>query len=201
MKTRSRRRPTNHVYSSDRPIRTHKEDLLDRSDFAIRLADDIKGWTGRDSLVVALYGRWGCGKTSLKNLILAHLEKGRAKMPIVEFNPWQFSGTGSIASAFFGELGIALGKSDDSADASDRAERLKRYAGRLSVGGTTVEKIGNALALLGIPGSEYIKIAGKGIKQIGSVTEEGSAALLAKFANGSQHRATPRKARLGHSRL
>lgn len=106
-------------------------------------------------------------------------------MPVVEFNPWQFSGTGNIASAFFRELDIVLGKTDTSAEATDRAKRLERYAGRLSVGGTTVEKMGAALALLGIPGSEYVKIAGKGIKQIGSVTQGGSDALRSEVTEPS----------------
>jgi hypothetical protein len=52
-------------FSADRPIRSKSEDLLGRSAFAESLATVVEGWTGNDSLVVALYGPWGIGKTSL----------------------------------------------------------------------------------------------------------------------------------------
>src|SRR5436305_1253981 len=93
-------------YSSDRPIYSKLDDLLDRTAFAARLATDIRSWHGRDSLVVGLYGSWGCGKTSLKNLIVEAIQKRRQKISVLDFNPWQLSGTGTIASAFFKELGI-----------------------------------------------------------------------------------------------
>jgi predicted KAP-like P-loop ATPase len=63
-------RPTN-PFSTDRPILSKSEDLLGRSKFAESLADVIVGWTGNDSLVIALYGTWGIGKSSIKNLMLA----------------------------------------------------------------------------------------------------------------------------------
>ena len=96
----------------------------------------------------------------------------------MEFNPWQFSGTGNIATAFFTELGIAL----DTASAGiagrvERAERLSRYAKRLTLCGSAVEAVGTALTVLGMPGGEITKSAGKKIKQAGTVTQEGSTAL------------------------
>src|SRR5437773_971172 len=98
-------------FSSDRPIDSARHDLLGRSSFAERLAASIRGWSGKDSLVIALYGVWGTGKTSVKNMILEKLRKAAARMTpqIVEFSPWQVSGTGSIVGTFFHELGIALG--------------------------------------------------------------------------------------------
>jgi predicted KAP-like P-loop ATPase len=57
-------------YSSDKPIVSKKEDLLGRAKFAEQLAHDLQAWEGRDSLVVAVYGSWGSGKTSLKNMVL-----------------------------------------------------------------------------------------------------------------------------------
>lgn len=45
-----------HLFSADRPITSRKDDLLGRADFAESLASAIKGWTGNDSLVIALYG-------------------------------------------------------------------------------------------------------------------------------------------------
>jgi len=74
-------RPPN-PFSADRPIRSKSEDLLGRSAFAESLAAVVEGWTGNDSLVVALYGPWGIGKTSIKNMVLENLRRGgRALRP------------------------------------------------------------------------------------------------------------------------
>ena len=59
-----------HLFSADRPIASREEDLLGRSGFAESLASAIKGWTGNDSLIIALYGSWGSGKSSVKNMVL-----------------------------------------------------------------------------------------------------------------------------------
>jgi predicted KAP-like P-loop ATPase len=55
-----------HPFSADRPIRSKKDELLGRADFAVALADAIRGWRQDESLVVALHGRWGAGKSSFK---------------------------------------------------------------------------------------------------------------------------------------
>lgn len=57
----------------DTPINDPEKDLLDRKGFAEQTAKLFKNWKGNDSLVVALYGEWGSGKTSVKNLILDQL--------------------------------------------------------------------------------------------------------------------------------
>jgi len=172
-------------YSADRPINAEKDDLLRRVSFAKTLADDIRAWGGHDSFVIALYGGWGCGKTSLKNLILNYLSKGRAKLPVVEFNPWQFSGTGNIGSAFFTELGIALRGTDKASDSAARGEKLERYAKRLSIGATTVETVGALLSFLSGPAGSLAKAAAGGLKKIADVTKEGGDALKSDTANSS----------------
>ncbi|MDR3404250.1 MAG: P-loop NTPase fold protein [Chthoniobacter sp.] len=164
-------------YSADRPIIKEKDDLLGRAMFARSLANDICAWGGHDSLVIALYGGWGSGKTSLKNLILTHLSKGRTKIAVMEFNPWQFSGTGNIASAFFTELGIALRGIDEGSESAARGEKLERYAKRLSIGGSTAEAIGAVLSLIGVPGGGLAKLAGEQLKKMANVTQEGGEAL------------------------
>jgi hypothetical protein len=83
-------------YSADRPNKPPQLDLLGRDSFAARLADDIRGWQGQDSLVIGLYGSWGCGKTSLKERVLSHLRDRDPDYPILDFNPWQLSGSGNL---------------------------------------------------------------------------------------------------------
>jgi predicted KAP-like P-loop ATPase len=95
-KTKSGRKE--HWFSSDRPIETARADALGRSGFSARLAQSIGAWDGRDSLVIALHGGWGTGKTSVKNMVLEKLRGSPAKCPeVVEFSPWQVSGTGTLA--------------------------------------------------------------------------------------------------------
>lgn len=88
----------------DDPIQTRVEDLLQRTDLATKLALDIQNQPGaRDSgFVVGVMGPWGCGKTSLLNLICEQLH--RDKVPTIRFNPWIFSGTERLVSHFFLEI-------------------------------------------------------------------------------------------------
>ena len=61
--------------SADRPISSFSEDLLDRKPFADALANAFIQWHGEDSLVAALYGPWGSGKSSVKNMILEMIRR------------------------------------------------------------------------------------------------------------------------------
>ena len=126
-------RPPN-PFSADRPIRLKSEDLLGRSKFAESLAEVVEGWTGNDSLVIALYGPWGIGKSSIKNMMLEHLRQpGESTPTVVEFNPWQLAAQDQLASAFFREVAHALGKQEDH-DSKRRAEKVTAYASYLKLG-------------------------------------------------------------------
>src|SRR5258708_4160385 len=128
------KRPPN-PFSADKPIHSKSEDLLGRSAFAESLATVVEGWTGNDSLVVALYGPWGIGKSSIKNMVLEHLRRNGPDVPIVvEFNPWQWAAQDQLADAFFREIALALGKKDETKEAKQRAERFSAYATYLKVG-------------------------------------------------------------------
>jgi predicted KAP-like P-loop ATPase len=73
------------------PIRTAAEDLLGRKQFAQALARVLYHHRGNDSLVVALRGGWGSGKTSIKNLVVeALVPVGGDPMRVVGFNPWRW---------------------------------------------------------------------------------------------------------------
>src|SRR5260370_18191226 len=103
-------KPPPNPFSADKPIRSKAEDLLGRSSFAESLAAVVEGWTGNDSLVVALYGPWGIGKTSIKNMVLENLRRGGAgARTIVEFNPCQWAAQAQLADAFFREIALSLG--------------------------------------------------------------------------------------------
>ena len=121
--------------SADRPINSGSEDLLGRANFAASLGKAIKSWKGKDSLVLALYGPWGSGKSSVKNLVLESLRASPSDCPsILEFNPWQLASQSQITEAFFSEVGTALGRADTSAAASRLAVTFYAYGRYLITG-------------------------------------------------------------------
>ena len=122
-------------FSADRPINSGSEDLLGRAKFAVSLGKAIKSWKGKDSLVVALYGPWGSGKSSVKNLALENLRASPSDCPsILEFNPWQLASQSQITETFFSEVGTVLGRIDTSANASRLAAKFYAYGRYISTG-------------------------------------------------------------------
>ncbi len=134
-----------HPFSTDRPIAAKDEDLLGRSGLAESLSNAIKVWKNKDSLVIGIYGPWGNGKTSLKNMIIDFLHQDRTLCPtIVEFNPWQWAGQNQLFSAFFSEIGTSLGIKDKSGEGKKQARKWRAYAAYLKMGsllGQTLRKV------------------------------------------------------------
>jgi predicted KAP-like P-loop ATPase len=97
------------------------------------LAAAIAEWRGNDSLVIALYGTWGIGKSSIKNMLLEALKSESKEPHVVEYNPWQCTGSDQLASGFFSEIGRALKKGPDSKAARKREHAWRLYAARLGV--------------------------------------------------------------------
>jgi hypothetical protein len=147
------------LLDADQPIRKPEDDRLDRGPFAGQLARAIRSWRGEFSLVIGLCGEWGCGKTSIKNLTLARLDAQPVPRPwcerswrwltrrrdpkrVVEFNPWEWSGSDQLARSFFDELGGALGH-------GGARRAFRRFAGRLvpTAAGASFVSQGAALVL------------------------------------------------------
>jgi predicted KAP-like P-loop ATPase len=119
----------------ERPITSREADLLDRAPFAEQTAAAVRGWTGQDSLVVGLYGEWGTGKSSLKNMVVDSLRADQERSPyIVEFNPWQWAGQDQLAHAFFREIGKVLGKEEGRDRARTRSKLWGKYAALIRLG-------------------------------------------------------------------
>jgi predicted KAP-like P-loop ATPase len=117
----------------------------------------------------------------VKNMLLeANRKKGRTPLPVVDFNPWQLSGTGNIPAAFFRELGIALREEGPERDVEKRTKKWNAYATTLTVAGTATEWLGKALPLGGVPGGPIVESIAAGIKSAGASAREGSEALKAK---------------------
>lgn len=119
--------------SADRPITRPEEDLLQRVGFANDVAAAIRDWKKNDSLVIAIQGPWGSGKSSLKNLITSSLPQD-ALTEIIEFNPWQWAGQGKLFRAFFREIGQQLNQPNIAEEQSAVAQEWNRYADALRIG-------------------------------------------------------------------
>ena len=85
----------------DTPINSIAEDRLGRKNFAKKLGEMIRDRDHKESIVIALYGPWGCGKTSVLNMAVSYIEDTAKDLPkktrpiIIRFNPWNFSGRSS----------------------------------------------------------------------------------------------------------
>ena len=135
-----------HVEVDDRPIDVAAEDRLGRSGFAHMLARALVERPQATSVVVALYGGWGSGKTSTLNLAFEALNdyvSGEQGPLLVRFNPWWYSNTGDLLIQFFAQLGGEFEKDD----------RLRSIKGRLLEYGQLLAPLGTIADLLGAGGA------------------------------------------------
>lgn len=103
------------------------EDLLGRTAFAEQMAQRIKVWKGKDSLVIGLCGPWGNGKSITKELVLKALRADPNDCPLIlEFNPWEWSGHNEMTTAFFKQIKTILGGVDED-EAGQKAAALLAF--------------------------------------------------------------------------
>ena len=89
----------------------NEDNMLGRWPFAQRLAGAIAAHSNPSSLVLAVYGAWGCGKTSVLNFVKAELELAHHEHVIcMEFNPWLFADEAQLLRSFFSRLAATLDK-------------------------------------------------------------------------------------------
>jgi KAP family P-loop domain len=108
----------------DNPIRRRDQDGLGRAAVAQSFVRQVLSLDASEGLVVAILGAWGSGKTSFLNL--AREDFAGAKVPVLDFNPWMFSGAEQLVESFFTELAAQLkirpGLADVAADLADYGE-------------------------------------------------------------------------------
>ncbi len=92
-------------------------------------------WKEKESLVIAIYGEWGSGKSSVINLASENIGKSdhKNKPTIIEFNPWIFSEEDSLSEHFFNEIAKELEIKNDTDKDKKIAKKLKFYASLLSL--------------------------------------------------------------------
>lgn len=143
--------------SADRPSTDPKDDLFGHAPFAKSLADSICRYPGSDGLVLALYGPWGSGKSTVLSYVSHYLDQRPEgdRPAVVTFNPWWFSGQENLARAFLGQLQAVL---------PAKSEKFKKLGDLL---GDFAEGIGGLIDLSGMTGG----VAGKLGKLIGMATK------------------------------
>lgn len=138
-----------HGFASDRPITNVDEDLLGRAGFSTDLANAISSWHGEDSLVVALHGDWGSGKSSIKNMAISKIEEIEGQKPdVIEFSPWEWAAQEKITASFFEEISKSVGRKDKSKSGKKLAATFKKYGRYLNTGEIVVSGFSSALPTL-----------------------------------------------------
>lgn len=88
---------------SDAPLENPNDDELNFAPYAQTLAKAIATVRLDNGLVMAIYGEWGSGKSTLINFICHYLESSQ-KIEIIRFNPWLFSGQEDLTAHFFDQI-------------------------------------------------------------------------------------------------
>lgn len=140
-------------FQADRPKEQPDQDCLGRAPFAANLASKISAWNQKDSLVIGLEGAWGSGKSTLKNFVLHYLRRD-AQIPVVEFNPWQFSGDDRLFEEFAAAVSSALPSEGEGA--TERKQLWTKYSSYLAFGGKFAAALKLAASFSGIPGATVV---------------------------------------------
>ena len=112
---------------ADNPIRFSQDDLLGRADAAESFARLVLTLDASEGAAVGIFGPWGSGKTSFVNL--ARPEFDRAGVPVLDFNPWLFSGTEQLVGRFFVELSAQM---SEKGNLENIVAAIGKYGDRLS---------------------------------------------------------------------
>ena len=90
----------------DNPIQDPEDDVLERTGIADAFARQVLALDASQGAAVGVFGPWGSGKTSFINLARRTFEQ--AAVPVLDFNPWMFSGAEQLVERFFAELSAEL---------------------------------------------------------------------------------------------
>src|SRR4051794_2582887 len=116
----------------DEPTELRSEDLLGRTAFADRIADEVLNAPAARGFVISVTGKWGSGKTS----VLKFVEEAiRDDAVTLWFNPWLFSSSQELVSRFFAELVTRMKGHQD--------EQIRGLAGRVAAYGKALAPVGH----------------------------------------------------------
>jgi|WetSurSiteA1Bulk_404760.scaffolds.fasta_scaffold55042_2 predicted KAP-like P-loop ATPase len=118
--------------SADICLTDPKDDQLGYSSLAQDIARNIIRMAPSEGFVIAIYGQWGSGKSTLINFIVYYLNQmPESEQPVIfRFNPWWFSGHEDLIRNFFSQLQITLNKKESSL--SNIAELIADFSDALA---------------------------------------------------------------------
>lgn len=126
------------MFYSNKPINSNSEDQLNRKGFAKLLANTLVNLDSKDTFTVGLFGKWGCGKTSLVNMTLSEIDNIQKnveedeKIIVVHFEPWNFTDTNQLLTQFFVRLANEFQKKGDKS-LTKIGKNLEKYADAFSL--------------------------------------------------------------------
>jgi hypothetical protein len=138
------------------PIKTSVEDIFERNSFAYHFADLLILKESSPSLVLALEGKWGSGKTSIINMVKEAIKKKSSEAVIVDFNPWLIGSLDSVIEGFLVQFAASVNQTLNTDTASKAAVNLITFAKFLAPiklipgvepWGTIVEKVISSVGL------------------------------------------------------
>lgn len=118
----------NAMFHSDNPISEISDDLLDRGNFANKIAMAISSYTSSECLTIGVYGSWGDGKSSLANMIISEIKKSavKDKYAVINFNPWLYSNKEDLIAQMFKEISRSFKISNPSETVNKAADVIEK---------------------------------------------------------------------------
>lgn len=120
------------MFAPDAPIETAKEDRLGRKSFAGALAKAIASFSGDESFVIGVHGKWGTGKSSILNLVVEQIREQNVsrsennRLHVLRFNPWNFADQNQLIFQFLRQFRAHL-----NGDKKQLKEQLKELVASL----------------------------------------------------------------------
>lgn len=96
----------NLVLLEENAILSSKKDLLDVQLFVTSLKDILINCFPKETYIIALIGKWGCGKTSIINILEESLENN---VVMAKFSPWKYNDKLSLFTGFYDLVFKSLG--------------------------------------------------------------------------------------------
>ena len=97
------------ILLEEEAIKSENEDLLDLSLFTDSIRDSLLHCNPKKTFVTSLIGKWGCGKTSIINLLKLKINSSNICL-IDTFSPWKYDNKISLFRGFYNYIFKLIGK-------------------------------------------------------------------------------------------
>lgn len=148
----------------DNPIKDKEYDVLQRTEVAELFSQQILDLDATEGATVGLFGPWGSGKTSFINL--ARENFSNKDVPVLDFNPWLFSGVEELVRRFFEEVSRSMGMNKNLKDIGEAFATYGTALGGITSAVTTIL----GMPQIGVLLKDFVKISAN-ISQPETVTE------------------------------